>query len=442
MAADAPRSRRRPPSLRTRLLLILLLALLAVQVLSIGAVGWSRGQGARHLVNGLVARDVLQVRDTLLSLPAPDRAGTLGLLARADYGWRLLPATDALPAEAASRLTDLAQRLQTERPELDVRAVRWSDEQALRLPLADGQDLLVVLTGGLPASTPPPALALAWLAVVTLVVAGVAWLAVTVATRPLAQAAAAARAMAVDLDSPPMPEPGAPELAELARALNALQQQVQRQLAARTRILAAVSHDLKTPITRLQLRAASLPEGPVRQRLEDDLDAMSALVDEGLAYARSERLHEARSPVDLNALLENIVEQAHDMGQDCRYTPRALAPLRAAPRALARLLQNLVDNAIRYGGQADIEVEAQGDELELRVGDRGPGLPAADLERLFEPFVRGDPSRARDSGGTGLGLAIARNIAQSHGGRLWLEPRPGGGLLARLRLPMRPQPDA
>ena len=105
MAADAPRSRRRPPSLRTRLLLILLLALLAVQVLSIGAVGWSRGQGARHLVNGLVARDVLQVRDTLLSLPAPDRAGTLGLLARADYRWRLMPCRGGASNSACARWT-------------------------------------------------------------------------------------------------------------------------------------------------------------------------------------------------------------------------------------------------------------------------------------------------------------------------------------------------
>lgn len=435
----AETARRRPPlSLRARLLLILLLALLAVQVLSMGAVGWSRGQGARHLVNGLIARDVLQVHDTLQALSADGRAAALQALARADYRWQLLPAADTLPAEPATRLQDLVQRVDGERPGLGVRAVRWQAEPALRLRLADGQDLVVVLTRGLPASTPPAGLALAWLAAVTLAVAGVAWLAVTLATRPLAQAADAARAMAANLDSPPMPEQGPPELAGLARAMNALQQQVQRQLAARTRILAAVSHDLKTPITRLQLRAASLPEGAERQRLEHDLDAMSALVDEGLAYARSEQLHEARSPVDLNALLENIVEQAQDMGQDCRYVAQPLAPLTVAPRALARLLQNLVDNAIRYGGQAEIEVQPLGDEIELRVGDRGPGLPTADLERLFEPFVRGDPSRARDSGGTGLGLAIARNIAQSLGGRLWLEPRPGGGLLARLRLPARP----
>jgi len=219
--------------------------------------------------------------------------------------------------------------------------------------------------------------------------------------------------------------------------LNVLREQVQRQLQARTQILAAVSHDLKTPITRMQLRVAALPHGHERRRLQADLDAMAALVAEGLEFAGSESLREPFVSVDLNAVIENLLEPLIDLGHDCHYPPSALPPVKAAPQALSRCLQNLVDNALRYGGSVEVLAHVGPDEAAVDVADRGPGLPAADLERMFEPFLRGDASRGRDLGGTGLGLSIARNLAQAHGGRLWLEPRPGGGLVARLRWPVR-----
>lgn len=417
-------------SLRTRLLAILLGALLALQLLTVLAVGWSRGLDARHLADDLVTADVQRVQAQLAALPAAERASALAPLDRAGYRWRLVPARAPLPSAEAPRLVELARRFAP-----PSHPVRWQGELALRLPLDATHDLVVAFPDGLPSTTPAPGVAAAYLLVVTLAVAGVAWLAVSVATRPLARAAAAAHAMSADLRGAPMPESGPPELGELARALNAMQHEVHRQLDARTRMLAAVTHDLKTPITRLKLRLAELPDADLRARLEADLDAMQGLVEEGLAYARSERLHEERHAVDLDALVENIVDQAVDTGHDCRFTPAALGTVNAAPRALARLLQNLVDNAVRYGGHAEISVRRAGGEVQLDVADRGPGVPEADLERLFEPFVRGETSRGRDTGGTGLGLAIARNIALSHGGRLWLENRPGGGLVARLRLP-------
>jgi signal transduction histidine kinase len=162
---------------------------------------------------------------------------------------------------------------------------------------------------------------------------------------------------------------------------------------------------------------------------------MASLVAEGLAFAGSETLREPRVRVDLNAVIENVLEPMIDLGHDCRYSPVALPPVMAAPQTLARLVQNLVDNALRYGGSAEVHAQVADGEAGIDVADRGPGLPQAELERMFEPFVRGDASRGRDLGGTGLGLAIARNIAQAHGGRVWLEPRNGGGLVARLRWP-------
>lgn len=417
-------------SLRTRLLLILLGALLALQLLTVVAVGWTRGLTARHLADDLVVADVHRVHTQLAVLPAAQRGAQLALLDRAAYRWQLMSVGTALAGSDESRLLDLARRFAPAG-----QPVRWQGAPALRLPLDASQDLIVTFADGLPSTTPRPGVALAYLIVLTLAVAGVAWGAVAMATRPLARAAAAAHALSADLGSAPMPEGGPPELDELAKALNAMQKEVQRQLGARTRMLAAVTHDLKTPITRMKLRVAELRDAEQRQRLESELDSMQALVEEGLAYAGSEQLREARHALDLDALVENVVEQAVDLGHDCRYVPAALGTVHAAPLALGRLLQNLVDNALRYGGQVEISACRHGSEIELAVADRGPGVPEADVERLFEPFVRGEASRGRDTGGTGLGLAIARNIAQSHGGRLWLEPRPGGGLVARLRLP-------
>lgn len=417
-------------TLRTRLLLILVAALFLLQLSTVIAVGWTRGLSARHLADEMVVADVQRVQQQLAQLPAAQRSQPLALLDRAAYRWQLVPVDAVLPASAESRLLDLARRFVP-----PAAPVEWQGAPALRLPLDGAHDLVARFDDGLPSTTPRPAAAVIYLIVLTLSVTGVAWLAVSVATRPLARAAAAARAMSADLRSAPMPEGGPPELAELARAINGMQQEVQRQLAERTRMLAAATHDLKTPITRLKLRVAELADAEMRSRLDAELDNMQALVEEGLAYAASEQLREERCALDLDALVENVVELALDSGHDCRYTPAALGTVHAAPRALGRLLQNLVDNALRYGGRAEISARRQGGEIDLEVADRGPGVPEADLERLFEPFVRGEASRGRDTGGTGLGLAIARNIAQSHGGRLWLEPRPGGGLVARLRLP-------
>ena len=166
------------------------------------------------------------------------------------------------------------------------------------------------------------------------------------------------------------------------------------------------------------------------------MDVMDGLINEGLEFARSAQLREELLTLDLAALLESLVEQALDLGQECTFhPPEHPVPVRAAPRALTRWVQNLLDNALRYGGSADVSLHAGNDGVEVRIADRGPGLAKADLERMFEPFVRGEKSRGRDSGGTGLGLAIARNIAHSLGGRTWLSARPGGGVVAHMWLP-------
>ncbi|MBK1714411.1 ATP-binding protein [Rubrivivax gelatinosus] len=422
-----------PGSLHARLLLAVLGTIVALQALSLLSLGAWRGWQARVLANGLIVEELRHERARLLALPATARAAALLGRERAAYGWRLVASGEPAVPVHDSDLDDLvraAAQAGLPRPV----ATQRDGRPALRVALDGGQDLMIVFRDELPTTRPSGAELLAWLAAVALLVGMAAWRLVSQLTRPLRDAAAAARAMTADLDREPLPEQGPEEVRTLTRTLNALQHEVRRQLRARASLLAAVTHDLKAPLTRMKLRSSALEDAELRRRLEHDLDLMDALVEQGLAYARSERLQETRVAVDLDALLDNLAEQARDLGQDCRYAGPGVVTLVAAPRALQRLLQNLVDNALRYAGSAEIELDERADGVEIRVLDRGPGVAGGDLERMFEPFVRGAAARG-DDGGSGLGLAIARNLARAHGGELALEPRDGGGLVARVRLP-------
>jgi signal transduction histidine kinase len=235
---------------------------------------------------------------------------------------------------------------------------------------------------------------------------------------------------------PQLPERGARELRDAARAFNTMQDRLHRYLDSRTRVLAAMSHDLKTPLTRLRLQVETLENPPMQARIGRELDEMESMVREALALFRGLDDGEPASALDVDTLLAQIRDEFGDMGETVTITGHALRPLTAKPQALKRCLTNLIANAVKFGTRADIHIE-DGADLVLRVRDRGPGIPEEELERVFEPFYRLESSRNRDSGGTGLGLSIARDIAQAHGGSLQLSNLPGGGLEATLRLPRR-----
>ena len=186
--------------------------------------------------------------------------------------------------------------------------------------------------------------------------------------------------------------------------------------------------------TRLRLQVETLDNPPMQERIGRELDEMEAMVREALSLFRGLEDGEPPVPVDLNALLDKVREEFTDMGQQVTVAGRTVQPLTAKPQALKRCLTNLVANAAKFGARADIAVE-DGPVIAIRVRDSGPGIPAQELERVFEPFYRVESSRNRDSGGTGLGLSIARDIAQAHGGSLSLSNLPGGGLEAALLLP-------
>jgi signal transduction histidine kinase len=253
-------------------------------------------------------------------------------------------------------------------------------------------------------------------------------------TRPLADLALAADALGRGVPVEPLRERGARELRSATRAFNAMQDRLRRYLDSRTRVLAAMSHDLRTPLTRLRLRVESIDDDDLRQRCTADIEEMSRMVRGALSVFRGLNDDEIAIEVDINALVEETRQQHVELGGEVAVSGSADAPLVARPLALKRCLGNLVQNAVQYAGPARIVIE-DGKDLVIRVEDDGPGIPADALEQVFEPFFRLEVSRNRDSGGTGLGLSIARDMAQAHGGSLVLRNRSGGGLDAVLTLP-------
>ncbi|MFL1462129.1 ATP-binding protein [Roseococcus sp. DSY-14] len=256
-------------------------------------------------------------------------------------------------------------------------------------------------------------------------------------TRPVAELAAAAERLGRDVNAPPLPEAGPREVATAAAAFNTMAGNIRRFVADRTQMLAAIGHDLRTPITRLRLRAELMEDDRLRERTLRDLEEMERMIAATLAFARDDAAQEQAVPLDLAALARTVLDEAAD-GQEGAVTAyagpdRLVLPLR--PLSAKRALANLVGNALRYGGAARITLARGPRGALLAVEDDGPGIPEAALEEVFRPFHRLEESRNSETGGTGLGLTIARSIARAHGGELLLRNRPGGGLRAELSLP-------
>ena len=274
------------------------------------------------------------------------------------------------------------------------------------------------------------------LGVMLLMVFVLVWLVARMTVRPLTRLAGAARGLGEDLARPPLPEDGPAEVREAVQAFNAMQQRIRGGIEERERFLAAVSHDLKTPVTRLRLRSELLEDPGLRERFVRDLDEMQDMLGSALDFLQGKAAHETVKPLDLTALVESMVDDYADLGQAVSlHAPEALR-ITGRPQALRRAIGNLVENALKYGRQATIEISQKEGSLRIAVDDEGPGLPDTELEKVFEPFYRIESSRSRDTGGVGLGLAIVRQVARGHGGDVVLENRAGGGLRALLWLPL------
>ncbi|MHB8426081.1 MAG: ATP-binding protein [Gammaproteobacteria bacterium] len=268
------------------------------------------------------------------------------------------------------------------------------------------------------------------IAVIVLSLIAVRWV-----TRPLSQLATAAGELGRDLHRQPIPEDGPMEVRRAARAFNEMQTRLVRYVEDRTRLLTAISHDLKTPITRLRLRAELLDDEILKSKLIRDLQDMENMTNATLGFLRGLETNEAPQPMDLMALLESVQADAVEMGQDVSLQGHTAGAFVGRPQALRRCLENLVGNAVRYGKRAILMVEDSTAAVTIRVRDAGPGIPENQLEKVFEAYYRLETARSQAGGGTGLGLGIARNIAILHGGSLTLRNHPQGGLEARLELP-------
>jgi signal transduction histidine kinase len=295
---------------------------------------------------------------------------------------------------------------------------------------------IVVLRPQLPTHGWAWTVLVAWLVGIAAAAAAAAWWAARRIARPLeVLARGAERAGAGLVPAFAVPDPAPREVGAIARALESMHARLRGVVDDRTRMLAAVSHDLRTPLTRLRLRAEQIADPDERARAAADIDEMEHMIAETLAFARADALEAAAERFDLAALLHSVVDDRADLGADIALAGPDSLVVEGRPGALRRALDNLVANALAHGHRARLSVAAEPARILIHVDDDGPGIPAHELERVFAPFYRLEASRSRDTGGVGLGLAVARDIARAHGGDVVLLNRPAGGLRATLSLP-------
>ena len=424
-----------------------LLLLASLTVFHLGSL-WMHQHGIRHVVAELdearIAERLLSATRTVGALPIDERDRAAHDLSDPglNLGWNTRASVDN--PDAAVRGTELQARLVEGEPAFVKGRVASSGDANAglhgSLPLPDGTWLNFALA---PTVASPGMLggadAVASTSVMAVGILGASMLLVRWLTGPLRRLAQAAdgigrgRVIAV-------PQDGPEEVQRVARALDAMQARITRLVDDRTRALAAVSHDLRTPITRLRLRAGFLDDHESQARMEADLDEMEGMISATLAYLQGEADKEVPQLTDVGALLATLCDAAADAGQQVSLEGPAHFDVLCRHVALRRAVSNLIGNAVSYGGGASVRFAVCSDTLHISVEDSGPGIPDEDLDRVFEPFRRLEGSRNRSTGGVGLGLTIARQAVEDQGGTLTLANRPAGGLRAAIRLPVATPP--
>ncbi len=305
------------------------------------------------------------------------------------------------------------------------------------MTLADGQRVAVLVPSGprLPAGDRSPVSPL-YLLVLAAAAGLLAYLVSRVATGPLRRLAQAATALGRDLDRSPLAVEGPVEVRQAAMAFNIMQARLQQTLEERTQMLAAITHDLQTPMTRLRLRLEKVGESELRDQLLSDHRAMQQMIREGLDLARASGASEDLVELDVNSLLQSLCDDAVAAGHAVAVSGDAGVFVTTRPQALTRCVSNLLDNALKYADAAELSVSRSGGTI-IQVADRGPGIPAHQLDEVLKPFVRLETSRSRQTGGVGLGLTIAKVLAERAGAKLRLANRPEGGLVAQVEFEPR-----
>ena len=274
-----------------------------------------------------------------------------------------------------------------------------------------------------------------WFAASALAMSPVAWLFARRLTKPIKTFAEAAERLGRDPNAPPLALRGPAEIGMAVRAFNDMQERLRRYVEDRTAMVGAIAHDLRTPLTRLRFRIEALPDDQ-RAKYAADLDQMEDMIAATLAFVRDATKTGERTPLELSSLVESLCDEMAETGASAEAAAGEKVVLTGDPMALRRLFANLLENAVKFGGRARARVYTADGHAVVEIEDDGPGIPETDAERVFEPFYRREPSRSRQTGGIGLGLAVVRTIARGHGGDVRLTNRPGGGLTARVQLPL------
>ncbi|WP_115422113.1 HAMP domain-containing sensor histidine kinase [Ensifer sp. M14] len=427
-----------PTTLRSRLFLILFAGLAVAYGLSFSILFAERYMSAKAVMLGTLESDLATSIAVLDRLPANERPDWLDRLSRGSYRLVLGPGLPGVP-DLSGRGAEIADRIDQaagNRFPIRVEAIP-GDHMRLQghLTLSDGSLLTIDVTprGVMPLAEWLPYVFAAQMVLLILCT----WFAVRLVIRPLGALAAAAEALDPGKKGSPLNEGGPSEVVHAARAFNAMRDRIAHYLEERVQILAAISHDLQTPITRMRLRADMADDSAEKDKLISDLREIERLVQDGIAYARSSHGNgEKNARIDLASFIDSIAYDYQDTGKAVSVTGIVQGTALTKPHALRRILTNFIDNALKFAGAAEIGVERSGaGKIVITVTDHGPGIPDDKLEAAMQPFYRIETSRNRDTGGTGLGLAIAQQLAVSVGGEVRIYNRPGGGLAAEISLP-------
>ncbi len=433
-------------SLHGRLVLLVVTALVVAQGVAMTIHLVDRHGYIRELNETIATRRIPAAVELLAALPESEQPR---LAAALSTTWSRFLIGDGPVVENEENFSGLADQLRTAlnhsaeqvrvgtvaEPHADVPEPRWSGETlTIAVHLNDGRWLTLErpLHPPLRHAVGPVVLSLSLSALAVLAV--VAWL-VRRTTRPLQALTTAAERFGRGDTVEPLPEAGPDDVRRTIRAFNTMSDRLQRFIADRTRMLAAISHDLRTPITALRLRSEMVDDPETRERMQRSLQEMQHMVEATLQFARAEAVQEPTEEVDLGELVEAVCADVADAGGTVSCSADETIRVLARPTALGRALRNVVDNAVFYGKRAQVSVTKTSEGALVRVDDQGDSIPEADRERVFEPFVRLENSRSAETGGTGLGLATARTIIHAHGGTIRLGNNQSGGLRVEIALP-------
>jgi signal transduction histidine kinase len=455
-----------PKSLIGQLALVMALALLVAQAINFGIVFSERTRAVRTQVEGPAVARFIGLAQRAAPLPAAQRPTLIEERGRR-RGRYSFDAQPIIPAQSSDERITARMRDQANDVGLQLRDARAmiSDDppppprfdpedprsgrdrgqpdrermsQTLRLSVqfADG----TWLNGRMFTPRPDPwiwlKLGASTLLIYLILLGAVVLIAIRLG-RPLKELTAAAKSFEGRGEAPKVEERGPADVRRALVAFNAMSERVSAMLDEKDRMLGAIGHDMRTPLASLRIRIESMEPAAERERVIETLEEMSAMLEETLALARAGRATEAVRPIDLNALADAVVEEFVTLGQKVEMAAGDRIVAEVQPNLHRRALRNLIENAVRHAGSAIVSVRTAGDKVALEVADDGPGIPEAELANVMEPFVRLEASRNRETGGSGLGLTLARSAAQAHRGRLELENRPEGGLIARILVPAR-----